>query len=110
MESHAKALGATAFGISKVKGKRYYVVYNNKTINFGSDVGSTFIDHHDKNKYNKQTWSICFQTSVKSIILVLAFALVISLRASSSFSKILMIFLKSLISCLRYSISAQVLQ
>ena len=54
MEAHAKALGATAFGNSKVKGKRYYVVYNNKTINFGSDVGSTFIDHHDKNK--RKAW------------------------------------------------------
>ena len=54
MEAHAKALGATAFGNYKVKGKRYYVVYNNKTINFGSDVGSTFIDHRDKNK--RKAW------------------------------------------------------
>ena len=41
MESRAKALGATAFGKSKVKGKRYYVIHNNKIINFGSDIGST---------------------------------------------------------------------
>ena len=54
MEAHAKALGATAFGNSKVKGKRYYVVYNDKIINFGSDVGSTFIDHRDRNK--RRAW------------------------------------------------------
>jgi hypothetical protein len=39
--------GASEFGKSKVKGKRYYVVYQNRKINFGSDVGSTFIDHGD---------------------------------------------------------------
>ena len=54
MESHAKALGATAFGNSKAKGKRYYVIYNNKIINFGSDIGSTYIDHHDQKK--RRAW------------------------------------------------------
>ena len=54
MEAHAKALGATAFGNSKAKGKRYYVIYNNKIINFGSDIGSTFIDHHDQKK--RRAW------------------------------------------------------
>ena len=44
----ARSLGATDFGKSKVKGKRFYVTYKNKRINFGSDVGQTFIDHHDK--------------------------------------------------------------
>jgi len=54
MDLKAKALGATAFGVSKVKGKRYYVIYDNKIINFGSDDGSTFIDHHNINK--KRAW------------------------------------------------------
>jgi hypothetical protein len=56
MDLKAKALrlGATAFGVSKVKGKRYYVIYDDKIINFGSDVGSTFIDHHDNSK--KRAW------------------------------------------------------
>ena len=47
METKAQRYGATEIGISKVKGKRLYVVYNNKRINFGSKTGSTFIDHHD---------------------------------------------------------------
>ena len=50
MDLKAKNLGASAFGVSKAKGKRYYVIYNNKIINFGSKTGSTFIDHHDTNK------------------------------------------------------------
>jgi hypothetical protein len=54
LKAKAKSLGATEFGVSKVKGKRFYVIYDNKTINFGSDVGSTFIDHHDNNK--KRAW------------------------------------------------------
>ena len=37
-----KSLGASEIGLSKVKGKRLYVIYDNKKINFGSDIGSTF--------------------------------------------------------------------
>lgn len=40
--------GATDFGKSSVKNKKYYVIYNNKKINFGLDTGSTYIDHKDK--------------------------------------------------------------
>ena len=58
MESHAKALGATAFGKSKVIGKRYYVIYNKKIINSGSDIGSTYIDHHDQKK--RRAWRARF--------------------------------------------------
>ncbi len=47
-------LGATDFGTSKVKGKRFYVIYNGKKINFGSDVGQTFIDHGNLEK--KKNW------------------------------------------------------
>mgnify|MGYP003626811647 CR=1 FL=1 len=37
---------------SKRKGKRFVITFNNprKTIHFGSDVGQTYIDHHDKVK------------------------------------------------------------
>jgi hypothetical protein len=44
----AIALGATDFGISNRKGKRFYVIYNNKPIHFGSNTNNTFIDHHDE--------------------------------------------------------------
>lgn len=50
METKAKKLGATEFGKSNVKGKRFYVIYDGKKINFGSDVGETFIDHYDVQK------------------------------------------------------------
>jgi hypothetical protein len=43
-------LGATAVGYSRRKGKKYYVEYNDKIINFGSSVGSTFLDHKDEQK------------------------------------------------------------
>jgi len=48
LEQKAKKLGATEFGLSGTKTKRFYVIYNNKIINFGSKVGKAFIDHHDK--------------------------------------------------------------
>ena len=48
LRAKALSLGATEFGQSNVKGKRFYVIYNGKRINFGSASGKTFIDHHDK--------------------------------------------------------------
>ena len=54
MDQKAKNLGASAFGVSKMKNKRYYVIYNNKIINFGSDIESTYIDHHDQKK--RRAW------------------------------------------------------
>ena len=56
MSLHATALryGATEFGNSKKKGKRFYVMYKGKRINFGSSVGQTFYDHRDKKK--KKAW------------------------------------------------------
>jgi hypothetical protein len=42
-------LGATDFGKSNNKTKRFYVIYQNKKINFGSKYGSTFIDHQNQN-------------------------------------------------------------
>jgi len=50
----ALSLGASSFGKSKVKNKRYYVIYNDKIINFGSSVGNTYIDHKDKVK--RKNW------------------------------------------------------
>jgi hypothetical protein len=54
LRAKAKSLGATQFGKSCMKNKRYYAIYKGKTINFGSDVGSTFIDHGDVMK--KKAW------------------------------------------------------
>jgi hypothetical protein len=45
-------LGASDFGESKNKNKRFYVIYKAKKINFGSKNGSTFYDHKDKTKRN----------------------------------------------------------
>ena len=50
LRKKALGLGADEFGRSAVRGKRFYVIYKGKKINFGSDVGSTFIDHRDKRK------------------------------------------------------------
>lgn len=46
----SKKLGATAFGISNRKNKRFFVIYKNKIIHFGSKNGSAYIDHHDDKK------------------------------------------------------------
>ena len=54
LRKKAKSLGVTQFGKSCMKNKRYYVIYNNKIIHFGSDVGRTFIDHHNLAK--KKAW------------------------------------------------------
>ena len=43
-------LNAIDFGISKKKDKRYYVIYKDKVINFGSKNGETYIDHKDEKK------------------------------------------------------------
>jgi Family of unknown function (DUF5754) len=44
MEARALSLGATSFGKSKAKNKRYYVVYNGKRINFGDPNATTYAD------------------------------------------------------------------
>jgi ribosomal protein L25 (general stress protein Ctc) len=54
LRAKALGLGATAFGNSTAKSKRYYVVYKGKKINFGLKGGSTFIDHKDKVK--RKAW------------------------------------------------------
>jgi|694.fasta_scaffold35053_6 hypothetical protein len=52
--SKAKRLGATDFGKSKKKNKRFYVIYDGKIINFGSSIGKTYYDHKDKLK--REAW------------------------------------------------------
>ena len=46
--------GASDFGTSNVKGKRFFVIYNNKKINFGSATGQTYYDH--KNEQKRDAW------------------------------------------------------
>ena len=48
------SLGATEAGISNAKGKRFYVVYKGKRINFGAKGGQTFLDHKDEKK--RKAW------------------------------------------------------
>lgn len=48
LRKKALKFGATKFGKSKVKNKRFYVIYAGKRINFGSATGRTFIDHGDE--------------------------------------------------------------
>jgi len=54
LRNKALKLGATDLGLSDTKTKRFYVIYNNKKINFGSKVGQTYIDH--KNDTLRLNW------------------------------------------------------
>jgi len=54
LRKKAISLGATEFGVSKVKTKRYYVVYQNRKINFGSESGETYIDRG--NDVKRKNW------------------------------------------------------
>jgi hypothetical protein len=49
----ALSLGATEFGVSKAKGKKYYVIYGNKRINFGAYGMSDFTIHKDKDRRDR---------------------------------------------------------
>ena len=49
-EKALKITGVTDFGKSVAKGKRFYVIYNDHRINFGSQSNNTFIDHGDTKK------------------------------------------------------------
>ena len=48
-----KLEGVSDFGLSRRKGKRFYVVYNDVKINFGSN-GKAYIDHKDEKK--RENW------------------------------------------------------
>jgi hypothetical protein len=54
LKAKAIELGATDLKESKRAGKRYYVVYEGKRINFGSSSGKTYLDHKDDKK--KENW------------------------------------------------------
>ena len=50
----AKKYGATDFGNSDNKDKRFFVIYDGKKISFGSSKGQTYIDHGDDKK--RKAW------------------------------------------------------
>ena len=54
LKQKALGLGATDFGVSKIPNKRFYVIFNNRKINFGSKTGKTFLDHGDNRK--RKAW------------------------------------------------------
>ena len=54
LNKKAKKYGVSEFGLSRTKNKRFYVIYDNKRINFGSRVGQAYIDHHNKDK--RKAW------------------------------------------------------
>ena len=56
LENKAKKLGATNFGISKNKRKKYFVVYDGKTINFGNKGSDDYTIHNDIGK-QRAFWS-----------------------------------------------------
>jgi len=48
LKNKAISLGASDFGQSRAKNKKYYVIYNGKRINFGAAGMSDFTIHKDK--------------------------------------------------------------
>ena len=54
-ELRAKALskGASDFGVSRAKGKKYYVIYNGKRLNFGAKGYEHFTGGHKDEKRRK---------------------------------------------------------
>ena len=53
-EKALKLEGVSDFGLSKRKGKKYFVIYEDKIINFGSATGKTYLDHKDEKK--RENW------------------------------------------------------
>jgi hypothetical protein len=50
LKAKALELGASDFGVSKASGKKYYVIYNGKRINFGALGMSDYTIHKDKDR------------------------------------------------------------
>ncbi len=50
LKNKALSLGASDMGGSERKNKRFYVVYDNKIIHFGSPTGQSYVDHKDDKK------------------------------------------------------------
>ena len=63
LKNKSLSLGATNFCGSEMKNKRFYVVYDNKKINFGSPTAKTFFDHQDEKK--KIAW-LARHTKIKN--------------------------------------------
>lgn len=53
LNDKAMRLGASEFGVSRVKGKKYYVIYNKRRINFGAKGMSDFTIHKDKSRRDR---------------------------------------------------------
>ena len=54
LNKKALSFGASHFGVSTRKNKRFYVIISDHIIHFGSKSGSTYIDHHDSIK--RKNW------------------------------------------------------
>ena len=50
LKNKAMSLGAEEFGGSDRKNKRFYIVYDNKIIHFGSPTAKTFLEHQSEKK------------------------------------------------------------
>jgi len=50
LRKKALQLGATEFGPSKAKGKKYYVIYDGRRINFGAAGMSDYTIHKDEDR------------------------------------------------------------
>jgi hypothetical protein len=54
LQKKAIKLGATKFGSSDKSGKRFFVIYKDERIDFGSDSRNTFFDNPDRDK--RKNW------------------------------------------------------
>ena len=62
LRQKATKLGATDFGSSDKSGKRFFVEYKGKRIDFGSDSRETFFDI--RNKQKRKAWYARHSTNV----------------------------------------------
>ena len=62
LKQKALNFGATKFGISDKCGKRFFVIYKDKRIDFGSDSRETFFDIKDKQK--RKNWYARHSTNI----------------------------------------------
>jgi hypothetical protein len=53
LRKRAIKMGASEFGTSRVNGKKYYVMYNGKRINFGALGMSDYTKHKDIHRRNR---------------------------------------------------------
>ena len=71
LRNKAINFGATGFGSSDKPGKRFFVIYKDKRIDFGSDSRETFFDIKDKQKrknlYARHSTNINKKTGKKFI-------------------------------------------